>query len=176
MAPMVARRLAPSPSFWRRNSVHDELRRQDGTGQASASGGPTLARSARPGSLENISTTGIVEAEAPLDHADLVLLVPQHEGDDDAALAGAGGAARAVQVGLVVFRRVVVDRRRRRRRRGCRGRRRRWRRARAPCRAMKSASAFSRAPWRRSPWMASARRRPRARAARPAGRRRAWCA
>ena len=85
----------------------------------------------------------------------LELLVPQHQGDHDARLAGAGGAARAVEVGLVVVGRVevdhavdVVD-------------------VDAPgghvgghqhgqLAAAKSARAFSRAAWRRSPWMAAA--------------------
>ena len=60
-------------------------------------------------SLENTSTMGWSSAEALLQPLDLELLVPQHEGDDDARLAGAGGAARAVQVRLVVLGRVVVD-------------------------------------------------------------------
>ena len=60
-------------------------------------------------SFEKTSTIGCVEADALLHAADLELLVPQHERDDDAGLAGPGGAARAVQVGLVVLRRVVVD-------------------------------------------------------------------
>ena len=57
-------------------------------------------------------------------------LVRQGQGDDRARLAGAGGAAGAVQVVLVVGRRVDVQDQARRRRRGCRGRRRRWRPAR----------------------------------------------
>ena len=59
--------------------------------------------------MEKTSTIGWLDAEALLEALDLELLVPQHERDDDAGLAGAGGAARAVQVGLVVLRRVVVD-------------------------------------------------------------------
>ena len=67
------------------------------------------SRSARRASLENTSTIGWREPEARLQPLDLELLVPQHERDDDAGLAGAGGAARAVQVGLVVLGRVEVD-------------------------------------------------------------------
>ena len=51
----------------------------------------------------------LLEAEALQQALDLELLVPEHERDDDAGLAGPGGAARAVQVGLVVLGRVVVD-------------------------------------------------------------------
>ena len=50
-----------------------------------------------------------VEAEALLQALDLELLVLEHQRDHHARLAGAGGAAGAVQVGLVVGRRVVVD-------------------------------------------------------------------
>ena len=67
------------------------------------------ARSARRGSLENTSTMRLLQAEALLQPPDLELLVPQHQGDHHARLAGPGGAARAVQVGLVVLGRVVVD-------------------------------------------------------------------
>ena len=96
-----------------------------------------------------------LEAEATLDDADLVLLVPEHQRDGDAALPRPGGAARAVQVGLLVLGRVVVhddvdvvdvDAAR-----GDVG----GDEHRAPCRSVKSASAFSRAPWRRSPWIAT---------------------
>ena len=52
---------------------------------------------------------GATQAEALLDPLDVEDLVPQHEGGDDALAAGAGRAARAVEVGLVVLGRVVVD-------------------------------------------------------------------
>ena len=125
--------------------------------------------------MEKTSTTGICEAEAPLDHADLVLLVPEHERDRHAALARPRGATRAVEVGLVVLGRVVVDddvdvvdvdaaggdvggdEH-------------------LDLAAVKSASAFSRAPWRRSPWIAPALHALALELRRPDGRRRASCA
>src|SRR6185312_9421559 len=51
---------------------------------------------------------GDLEAETALGHPDLVLLVPQHERDRDAALPRPGGATRPVQVGLLVLGRVEV--------------------------------------------------------------------
>ena len=98
-----------SPSFWRAVPCGTERRRNERQASASSVSAAKLARSARRGSLEKTSTTGICEAEAALDHADVVLLVPEHERDGDAALPGAGGAAGAVEVGLVVLGRVVVD-------------------------------------------------------------------
>src|SRR5207248_968355 len=52
---------------------------------------------------------GDLEAEAALDHPDLVLLVPQHERDREPALPRPRGASRAVEVGLLVLEWVEVD-------------------------------------------------------------------
>ena len=71
--------------------------------------GSQATRSASRGSFENISTIGWSTPMRFCSRRDLELLVPQHERDDEAGLAGPGGAARAVQVGLVVLGRVVVD-------------------------------------------------------------------
>src|SRR5439155_15989517 len=52
---------------------------------------------------------GLVEAQAPLQAVGLVDLVPQHERGHRALLAGAGGPARAMDVGLVVVGHVEVE-------------------------------------------------------------------
>ena len=103
MGPMVAR---PGPTGPHRFRVGPAGRRR---GQTVAGSAVKLARSCSRGSFEKISTTGDLEPETALDDADLVLLVPQHERDRHAALARTGGAAGAVEVGLVVLGRVVVD-------------------------------------------------------------------
>ena len=60
----------------------------DGVAEAQARAlsavGSHAVRSARRLSLENISTMRLVDADALLQPLDLELLVPQHEGDDQA--------------------------------------------------------------------------------------------
>ena len=67
------------------------------------------ARSCQAGVVREDLDDREPQADPPLEPLDGELLVPQHERDDHAALAGAGGAAGAVEVGLVVLGRVVVD-------------------------------------------------------------------
>src|SRR5260221_8196428 len=77
-----------------------------------------LAPGRRTVECDEVGKTGIVRehlddrfshAEPALQPLHLELLVPEHEGDDHALVAGTGSAARAVYVRLVLLRRVVVD-------------------------------------------------------------------
>ena len=124
--------------------------------QTSVAFGSQAARSARRGSLENISTIGLVDADALLEPLDLELLVPEHERDHHAGLAGPGGAARSGAGRPCGPRAGRSARRRRCRRRGCRGRRRRWPPAPGSLPSAKSAQRLLAAPagagrrgWRR---------------------------
>ena len=114
-------------------------------------------RSSEAGVVGEDLDHGDLEAEAALDHPDLVLLVPEHERDRDAALARpgrcgptGGGRPSRPPAGRSA-------RRRRRRRRGCPRAATSVATSTCTLPAGEVGSARSRAPWRRSPWMAPAR-------------------